>query len=619
MLALAWCMVAQLALAQGTISGDLKKWHTVTVDFTGPTAGEGQSGANPFLDYRLQVNFTGPSGQVYNVPGFFDGDGSGGGSGNVWRTRFTPDEPGQWQYAASFRQGSNVAISLDANAGAAASFDGASGSFSVAGLDQSAPGFLSLGRLDYAGGHYLKFADGGYWIKGGADSPENWLGYEGFDNTPQARLDFSNHVSDWQSGDPDWDSPDAAGTNNGRAIIGALNYLSDQKVNSIYFLPMNIGGDAKDTAPYVSVTNWSGSTSNDNLHFDVSKLAQWETVFTHAQEKGIHLHVVLNEAEEPNKRELDDATLGTERKLFYREMVARFGHHLALQWNISEEYNYKLDLGEDKVRDFADYIDAVDPYDHPTTVHNQGNNLANNWHKFVGEARWDVTSIQQAGKVDGLGAVVEDMRTRTANAGRPLAIMIDEPGSIDRDAGGPDGVRKRMTWDILLSGGGVEWFAETMDQSLDDFRTFEQIWQETWYARKFLEQNTRFWQMTPSDGLLRGEDSDFGGAEVFAIPGEQYAIYLPDGSNDDNNGGPPELDLRDYSNITFTLRWYNPRTGEFAGNPVTLTGGDWVSIGPTPDGLQNTSDWAALVIPEPASILALGAGALLFGRRARRR
>jgi len=51
-----------------------------------------------------------------------------------------------------------------------------------------------------------------------------------------------------------------------------------------------------------------------------------------------------SEAEEPNKRELDDGELGTERMLYYRELIARFGHHLALQWNLCEEYNLGLDL-----------------------------------------------------------------------------------------------------------------------------------------------------------------------------------------------------------------------------------------------------------------------------------
>ena len=51
------------------------------------------------------------------------------------------------------------------------------------------------------------------------------------------------------------------------------------------------------------------------------------------------MHFVLNEAEGPNKLELDNATVGVERLLYYRELCARFGHHNALQWNVSEEFN----------------------------------------------------------------------------------------------------------------------------------------------------------------------------------------------------------------------------------------------------------------------------------------
>ncbi len=617
------CLAGQAA-AQGTVGGDLIKWHTVSIDFQGPSTSEAAA-TNPFTDYRLDVTFTHvATGKTYVVPGFFDGNGTGSGTGNVWRTRFTPDEPGAWSYTAAFRTGSNVAVADSASLGSFATTGphGQSGNFSVADLDPNAKGFKAQGRLEYVGGHYLKFRDGDYWLKGGADSPENILGYSGFDNTPNFRHQYAAHAGDWNSGDPDWtnDAPNGSGTRTGKNIIGALNYLSQQHVNSIYFLPMNIGGDAKDTWPYVGPINRSGSSSNDNTRFDISKLAQWEIVFNHAQEKGLNLQVVLNEAEVANKQELDNATLGVERKLFYREMIARFGHHNALQWNISEEYNALLNLGENTVRQFADFITSIDPYHHPITVHNAGNNLANTWYKFLGEDRWSLTSIQQAGVVDGLGLVVEDMRTRSANAGHPLVIMIDEPGSIDVDAGGADNVRKRMTWDIYLSGGSVEWFTETMDQSLENFRQFEQVYRETWYARQFLEQNTRFWEMTPMDSLVAGEDPDFGGAEVFAILGQQYAIYLPDGSNDDYNGGAPILDLTGWDGATFQLKWYNPRSGTFVGNPLLLTGGDWVSLGFTPDGLHSTNDWAALVtlVPEPASFSLLFAGLLTITSRPHR-
>src|SRR5687768_9765660 len=153
----------------------------------GPAATELDNAPNAFLDYRLQVSFThATTGRTYNVPGFFDGDGAGGSSGNAWVARFTPDEPGGWQYRASFRAGSAVAVSLDPAAGTATAFDGEAGTFTAALRDAAAPGFLKYGRLEYdAAGtplskHYYKFRDGPYFIKGGVDSPENFLGYAGF-------------------------------------------------------------------------------------------------------------------------------------------------------------------------------------------------------------------------------------------------------------------------------------------------------------------------------------------------------------------------------------------------------------------------------------------------------
>jgi hypothetical protein len=103
--------------AGGSVTSEFKKWHPVTVSFNGPPATETNSSPSPFLDYRLQVSFTSPSGKSFEVPGFYDGDGNGGSSGSVWKVRFNPDESGTWGYKASFRQGTNVAIDTSATAG----------------------------------------------------------------------------------------------------------------------------------------------------------------------------------------------------------------------------------------------------------------------------------------------------------------------------------------------------------------------------------------------------------------------------------------------------------------------------------------------------------------------
>ncbi|HUM71197.1 MAG TPA: DUF5060 domain-containing protein, partial [Chloroflexota bacterium] len=213
------------------VSGELTKWHPLTIDFTGPFAHETDDAPNPFLDYRLQVTFTGPQGQVYHVPGFFAGNGQGYGSGNIWRVIFAPDSAGNWQYTVAFHSGANIAVDLDMNNGTPHSFHGASGAFHIHDPICPQPGLLAHGRLQYVGSHYLKFADGDYWIKGGIDSPENFLAYAGFDNTvsqggplPDFLHYYEPHRADWRPGDPNFVSEDTG--YDAKGIIGALNYMS---------------------------------------------------------------------------------------------------------------------------------------------------------------------------------------------------------------------------------------------------------------------------------------------------------------------------------------------------------------------------------------------------------
>ncbi|HKJ67485.1 MAG TPA: DUF5060 domain-containing protein [bacterium] len=590
---------------QARISGELKKWHTVTLDFQGPRAAETDTMPNPFLDYRLQVLFTGPDGQEYNVPGYFAGDGAGGEQGKIWRVRFTPDERGIWTYEAAFLRGEGIAVSL-LDGGEPVGFDGARGEFTVSALDTTAPGFLKWGRLEYVGEYYLKFRDGDYWIKGGTDTPENFLGYAGFDNTREyvTRFDgleitpnlhtYAAHVDDWQPGDPDW------GDGAGKGIIGALNYLASRHVNSLYFLVMNIGGDGKDVFPWTGTPDPEGSISNDNLHFDNSRLRQWETVFNHAQRKGIFLHFVFNEAEEANKRELDDGELGTERKLYYREIIARFGHHPALEWNLCEEYNLNFNFGPDRIREFAEYIQYTDPYDHPIAVHSAGNPLEQLAFTF-GDSLFDMLSVQlNQRRID---QVTEGFRRATAQAGKPVPASMDE---FTVDMGGNESwipidnaelQRKQKIWPTYFSGGNIEFILEGF-LSVDTFKTpeREKLWNYLWYARRFMQQQVPFPEMIPADDLVTGEstipagtgggESTRMGAQVFALFGSVYAVYLPSAQS------TGVVDLEDAKG-EFTQRWYNPRTGEFEGAVRTLQGGRSAALGPPPH--TPGEDWVVLV------------------------
>lgn len=565
------------------IHGDGAKWRPVTIDFRGPFAGASGIDPNPFLDYRLQVRFFSPSGAEYNVPGFFAGDGAGGQSGDVWRVLFAPDETGEWRYRASFHQGKQIAIDLDPSVGEATSFDGAEGRFQISPPDGLAPGFYRWGRLEYVGAHYLKFRDGPYWLKGGTDSPEDFLAYKGFANTPQALHTYANHVADWREGDPDWDN------GNGKGIIGALNYLASMQVNSIYFLVMNIGGDGKNVYPYHSPIDVQGNPENDNVHYDLAKLRQWGIVFEHAQRKGIMLHFVLNEAEVPNKRELDDAQLGVERKLYYRELAARFGHFPAMQWNLCEEYNLNLSIPPETIKEFAQYLHMVDPYDHPITVHHAGA-VEKAWTPFLGDARFTVTSFQVNHDVSN---VAETWRAKSREAGIPWVIGMDEffPDKTRED--NIDRHRREYLWPIYCSGGQIEFILDDLLDT-DDFRKYARLWQYMAYARKFMEEHLPFWEMAPADSLLSGASKYTGKnsvvtGQVFAKQGECYAVYLPVA---EHTGA---LDLTAAPGC-FVQRWFNPRTGDFAGTEIRVDGGGPVPLGRPPS--EDEEDWAILLTRE---------------------
>ena len=235
------------------IEGELKQWHRVTLTFEGPDSSE-QATPNPFLDYRLQVKFTNNK-KTYSVPGYYAADGvadeSSANSGNKWRVHFMPDSTGAWSFTASFRKGTHIAVSDNPEAGSPTHFDGTKGSFQVGASNKSAPDNRAKGRLDYVKQRYLQFqGNGEYYLKAGPDSPENLLAFEDFDETfshnPQKQFlkDWAPHRQDWIEGDPAWQN------GKGKALIGAINYISSQGMNVIYFLTMNILGDGQDVWPY---------------------------------------------------------------------------------------------------------------------------------------------------------------------------------------------------------------------------------------------------------------------------------------------------------------------------------------------------------------------------------
>ncbi|WP_154854885.1 DUF5060 domain-containing protein [Cyclobacterium xiamenense] len=568
-----------VAQTTGQIDGELKKWHPISITFDGPEVSETDA-YNPFMGYRLNVTFRHEGGElVYQVPGYFAADGNAGEtsatSGNKWRVHFNVPQTGQWSYQASFRMGENIAVNASSTAGEPVSFNGATGTFSIADTDKSGVDHRGKGVLRYVGEHYLRFDNGEWFMKGGADAPETLLGYADFDGTythtglskdagdvliwgttqhkdgrgATPLKKYEAHVRDWKEGDPVWQ-----GTK-GKGLIGGLNYLSVKGMNAVSFLTLSAGGDGKNTWPWISHTEVD--------RYDVSKLDQWEIVFSHADKLGLFLHFKTHENE--NDQLLNGGKLGPERKLYYRELIARFSHHHALNWNLGEEHDLWDELNDpEQLNAKADamYLHSLDPYDHPVVTHTFPNQYQQSYTPLLGYEYFEGPSIQTNSMRPWHNfEVISYWVNASRQTGRKWNVSMDEAGTgalgvttDDYDDNYNQDEARATYWATIAAGGdGVEWYfgyaEEQNDLNMEDWRSRDALWDYTRHAMDFFKTNRiPFWEMENANALTRSE-RDF----VFAENGELYVIYLP-------AGGGAALNLQEHAG-TYTVDWYNPRTG----------------------------------------------------------
>ncbi len=570
------------------ISGVLQKWHNITLTFEGPESGEGAT-YNPFLHYRLQVTFR-QGERTFIVPGYFAADGDAGNSsatsGNKWRVHFAPDQVGLWNFSVSFRTGANIAVDANTMAGESGhDMDGLTGSFEVAPSDKQGRDLRAHGRLISQRQHYLYFAETGKpFYKAGADAPENLLAYEDFDGSfkSDGRKDhfvktWEAHLSDWNNGDPTWQN------GKGKALIGAINYLAAKGMNAFSFLTLNISGDDENVFPYVHYDNYE--------RMDCSKLDQWEILFSHADQLGMFLHFKMSEDE--NQGLLDGGALGIQRKLYYRELIARFGHHLALNWNIGEENGrwhkmHKTPWQTTTQRlGMAQYFYDTDPYHHHVVVHN-----GQQFYDIMGpESKYTGISLQtNRPTFDRVHSQVLKWRTLSADQRKPWAIAVDEPGdaqhSLLPDAEDPehDLARQNALWGAFMAGAwGIEWYFgyrhAHSDLTCQDWRSRDRMWDQSRHCLAFFQQNDLpIWSMEPMDDLTANDDY------VFALPGSTYLIYQKIGSK-------TETIIPDAVG-TYTVRWYDPKTGQYAHEMNANADGQLV-LGMPPRNADQ--DWAIIV------------------------
>ena len=586
------------------ISGELKQWHKVTLTIEGPAAREMDQDPNPFTDYAFQVTFAHESGSpTYVVPGYFAADGNAANtsadSGNRWRAHVSPDKIGRWTYTVSFLKGRHAAIGGQGKP--LQPYDGIKGSFTIAATDKTGRDLRARGRLTYVGKHHLQFAGSKeYFLKVGADAPETLLAYKDFDGTethnPKAPLKTWNpHLSDWKDGDPTWKD------GKGKGLIGAINYLAGNGMNAFSFLTYAAGGDGDNVWPFIR--------RDDKLHYDCSKLDQWGIVFEHGSAHGMYLHFKLSESENSGARKkdnvaMDKGELGPERKLYLRELNARYGHLLAINRNLGEENTQTVQ----QQRDMARYIHDTDPYHHLIVTHTGGAWPAHEKvypHMLGKQSMLTGASIQTRDVMDTHRYVVHWLH-ESAKAGRPWVVANDEQdlgstgtppdpgfgGYVQKEGPTIDQIRKYALWATLMAGGaGIEYYFgykhPENDILCENWRSRDKTWDYARYAHEFfIENKIAFWRARCADGLVSNSKHD-NTRYCLAETGSWYLVYLPE-------GGTTELDLSQ-ADGTFTVQWFNPRSGGklMDGSVTRVKGGGTVSLGNPPS--DKGEDWLVLV------------------------
>jgi hypothetical protein len=601
-----------------TLQGGRKKWQFLTL--TCRTSVHTDEflhlpGENPFLDHRMTVTFEhASSGARTLVPGFFAADGNaadtGATGGNRWRARFTPDRTGWWFWSVEFRKGPGIAVDPSQRGSAAdPAVDGAFGSFHVGPADPAAPGFLARGRLDYVGEHYFRFAETQEpYLKNGAGGPENILAYFELDGTvgdpANSCLASQDHLHRFDAHAADFEG-DAVGMahtwcgGKGVNLLGAIDYLAGQGVNSLYFLTNTYRGDGDDVWPWV--------TPGDKLHFDVSKLAQWERVFSYMSHRGLQLQLVFEE-QENDQLSLGNGGLGLgltlERRLYYRELVARFAHHHAVIWVIGDESNYYDEVPT--MQAMASAIRALDPYRHPLAFHSKHPcstcplpipSVPEQYAPYFGFPDFEATAFQTVPGAYNNSTI----QLRAGQAGSRRWAHYGDEQSLNAIPTNLAENRRKALWGNLMGGGaGIAWYpgnavpaqypagvdlCDYFDLTLEDFRVLEDYFRHTRIAVELFRSELPFQEMVADNARAVPSASDDyvfyrpedGTAGIKAV----YAVYRGTGTETELTLGAGE----------HALEWHDPLTGAGPIAAASVTGPGSVLLSPPVQG----SDWLAIL------------------------
>ena len=324
---------------------------------------DSRSGTNPFTSVTLSARVTSPTGKIYTVRGFFDGDGAGGPSGDVFRIRLFADEHGTWTWSTTSNR---------------AELHGKTGSFLCSG---TLPGAFGEGPIvvDPARPRVFKHRDG---------RPVYLVG-KFLDSEAPAPIQFSQTLFSEEMADEDREEMFA------RHVAMGLNKMNVYVANK---------GDYK----HVSTTPWIGTaTSNDRTRFDLSRWHLYESWVRRLRDTGMAAQLWFF-ADDSGFGDLPEA----DRKRLIEYGMARLSGYANTLFVLALEWQEGWTTAE--VAAHADYLHGQNPWDRLVSVHGTPGEF-----RFPGEPWADYMDIQ-AGNWSDHGRVHDLGVLHRALAAKPL-------------------------------------------------------------------------------------------------------------------------------------------------------------------------------------------------------
>ena len=526
------------------------QWQRAELSFTGTG-----NYTNPVTQVNLMVRFTGPSNQVYNVPGFWAGS-------NNWRVRFAPTVAGIWTCSNSC----NVVDPGLAPRSRSITVNPPTGTNAL---------YLHGGFLhSSADKHYLTYADG---------TPFFWLG------------------------DTSWFCPGNLAPIDGST---STQYVTASMFEQLVNQRQRQNFDIMHLA-FIGTLGPGNNSPQTQMSSGTIDPAYWQQVdryMDYANDSGVVPVVSLD------TWYYDLPNFTTNQFLFlWRYFLARYGAH-AVTFLICGEYNSDSNLTNltndlVKVNAIGTLIKQIDPYQRAFTVHPAGYTLDGRqqwgwpWYGFI---------MFQGGHPGHGNVPPTSLYTQGWNVDKP--VIEGEANYEGLYSGGakvllPSDVRTTAYQAIQAGAAGYTYGAAGLwypTQSTND-QTFWSIfgtslpwWQALYfpgatdmtYLRGFYE-SIPWWKLQPRPGAvsIQGGPLPDASQPLAKSDGDnQYVVWFPLG-----NGAtvPATLAL----NVTngagsYTAAWFNPQTGQRTtiGSPVTATNG----VCPLP-ARPDANDWLLLL------------------------